>query len=54
MGTFINSEDQDEMPTLFVMVKKIVRQKIQLFKKNYNLTPLDMQYPKFIVLNPKE
>ena len=50
MGTFINSEDSDEMPlnaafhqglsTLFVNVKKIFRQKYNIFFLNYNLTPL--------------
>ena len=49
MGTFLNSEDPDEMlhnaafhATLFVKVKKIFRQKIQYLKTNYILTPLDM------------
>ena len=47
MGTFTNSKDPEEMMWHFirvftVMVKKIIRQKIQYFF-NYNLTPLDMQ-----------
>ena len=49
MSTFANSEDQDEMQhnAAFhqglhcLKVKKIFRQRIQYFFKNYNLTPLD-------------
>ena len=39
MGTFANSEDSGS--TLFVKVKKILRQKNTFFL-NYNPTPLDM------------
>ena len=48
-STFANSKDPDEMqhyaasgPTLFVMVKKIFRQKNTIFFENFNLTALDM------------
>ena len=44
MGTFIKSDDPDEMPhnALFVKVKKIFRPKIQHFFKSYYPIRLDM------------
>ena len=51
MSILANSEDTDEMQhnaafhhgsTLFVKVKKMLRQKHTIFFENYNMIPLDM------------
>ena len=47
MSTFVNNKDPDEMQhtsgsTLFVILKKSLRQKNTIFFDYYNLTPPDM------------
>ena len=61
MSTFANSKDPDEMQHdaafhqgLHCKGKKIFRQNNTIFFLIYNLTLLDMYYPKFIVSNQKE